>query len=455
MEEILSRFVSDLIGRLTGPLTMRLFLQPSVAAFFAVRDGLKDARDGRPYHFWRMVTGPPEARMRRAKETWKAVSKVFIMAVVLDLVYQWLALPSIYPIESMVTATILAIVPYVALRGVANRVVRSWMARHARQSGTMICLITALAFGVTDALAQSQDKPKDPPKLGWSNDTDLSLVLTAGNSAAQTWGFTDKLRYVWKDARVEFEVNVVRANKSEDRFFMVAPGLEFPVGGAPAAPATSLVEPDPTLDVANSLVRGSYERNITPRFFWNAGGSWDRNDDAGIENRYIAFFGVGHKWVDSERRRVTTSYGLSYTDREEEDPDPEKDRRFAGGRVGWDYMEQLNAGTKFDHTFRTNLNLSDPADYSMTTTSAVSVSVVSHVSLKVSLQWLFENEPALESDLDVIAFVEVINPDGVPGSGDERFRTLSSGGSKLVIGSADARKDKLDTIFKTALVINF
>ena len=61
----------------------------------------------------------------------------------------------------------------------------------------------------------------------------------------------------------------------------------------------------------------------------------------------------------------------------------------------------------------------------------------------------------LESDLDVIAFVEVINPDGIPGSGDERFRTLSSGGSKLVIGSADARKDTLDTIFKTALVIKF
>ena len=43
----------------------------------------------------------------------------------------------------------------------------------------------------------------------------------------------------------------------------------------------------------------------------------------------------------------------------------------------------------------------------------------------------------------------------VPASGDERFRTLSSGGSKLVVGSADARKDKLDTVFKTALVLKF
>jgi len=316
-----------------------------------------------------------------------------------------------------------------------------------------LCLGACLGLSVDNA--EAQDKPKEPPKLGWSNDADLSLVLTAGNSASQTWAFTDELRHAWKDARFEFEVNVVRANTSDDRFLMVAPGLEFPVGGAPATPPTSLIKPEPTLDVANSLVRGSYERNITPRFFWNTGGSWDRNDDAGILNRYITYAGVGHKWVDHERRRFATSYGVSYTDREEEKADPEKDRRFAGARFGWDYMERFNEGTTFDNKFETNANLSDPTDYSINTTSALTVSMVRHVSLKVSLQWLYENEPALESDLDVVAFVEVINPDGIPGSGDERFRTLSSGGSKLVVGSADARKDKLDSIFKTALVLKF
>ena len=302
---------------------------------------------------------------------------------------------------------------------------------------------------------QAQDKAKEPPKLGWSNSTDLSIVLTAGNSGAKTLGFSDQLRHVWKDARFDFEVNIVRSDTSDDRFFMVAPGLEFPVGGAPANPATSLVTPEPTRNVANYLVRAGYERNITPRFFWNAGGSWDRNDDAGIVNRYIAFAGVGNNWVDYQRRRFATSYGISYTDREEKKPDPEKDRRFPGARLGWDYMERFNAGTTFNQRFDANVNLSDSADYSINTTTALTVAMVSHVSLKVSLQWLYENEPALESDLDVIAFVEIVNPDGVPGSGDERFRTLESGGSKLVLGSADARKDRLDTIFRTALVIRF
>ena len=316
-----------------------------------------------------------------------------------------------------------------------------------------ICLVAWIGVGLEDAWAQ--DKAKEPPKLGWSNSTDLSLVVTAGNSAALTWGFTNQLRHVWKDARFESEVNVVRSNTSDDHFFLVGPGIEFPVGGAPVNPPTSLVKPDPTLDVANYLISGKYERNITPRFFWNTGASWDRNDDAGILNRYIVHAGVGNTWADTARRRFATTYGVSYTDREEEKPDPEADRRFAGARLGSDYMERFNAGTTFDNKFAANVNLSDPTDYSINTTSALTVSVVSHVSLKVSLQWLYENEPALESDLDIIAFVEVLNPDAIPGSGDESFRTVSSGGSKVVLGSADARKDKLDTVFRTALVIKF
>jgi hypothetical protein len=127
MEDNLTRFVADLIGRLSGPLTLRLFLQPAVAMVLAARDGVKDARDGRPPHLWRLLTGAPETRRRRAQETAKAVLKVFIMAVVLDCVYQILVFRWIYPVEAMVTAAILAILPYVLLRGVVNRIARVWI----------------------------------------------------------------------------------------------------------------------------------------------------------------------------------------------------------------------------------------------------------------------------------------------------------------------------------------
>jgi hypothetical protein len=131
VEEIVIRFVNDLVGRLTGPLTLRIFLQPAVATIFAIRDGLRDARTGRQPHFWRMATGPADARSRRVQETWKAVAKIFTMAVVLDCVYQLMVFRFLYPVEALVTAIILAVVPYVALRGVVTRLGRSWVREEA------------------------------------------------------------------------------------------------------------------------------------------------------------------------------------------------------------------------------------------------------------------------------------------------------------------------------------
>jgi hypothetical protein len=324
------------------------------------------------------------------------------------------------------------------------------------KSAMAVSLVLLLGAGLEHAHAQEKNQGgKDEPKLGWSNSTDLSLVVTEGNADSATLGFSNQLRHARERDRFEFDVTVIRANKSDDRFFLIEPGLEFPVGGAPTDPTTTLIKPEPTTDVANYLVRTAYERDISPKVFWNTGASWYRNDDAGILNRYIVFAGLGNKWVDNQRRRFATSYGISYTDREEEEPDPQKDRRFAGARAGWSYTEHFNAGTTFDSDFGWNLSFADPSDYSISTLNALTVSVTNRVSLKLSVQWLFENEPALESDLDVIAHVEVVNPDGVPGSGDERFRTVESGGATLVLGSADARKDKLDTAIRTALVIKF
>ena len=127
MDDMLTRYLNDLVGRLTGPLTLRLFLQPAIASFFAIRDGIHDAKDGRPPHLLRVLTGPPEARRRRRLETRKAILKVFIMAVLLDFVYQVIVFRWIYPFESLAVAIILAFLPYLIMRGLVNRAVRPWL----------------------------------------------------------------------------------------------------------------------------------------------------------------------------------------------------------------------------------------------------------------------------------------------------------------------------------------
>lgn len=123
MDHLITPFTQHLIARVSGPMKFRLVLQPAMALFLAIRDGLKDAREGKPAYFWAVFTDPG-VRRAMLKDGWKSVGKVFTLAVVLDLVYQLIELRWAYPGQAVPVAVILAIVPYLLLRGPANRIAR-------------------------------------------------------------------------------------------------------------------------------------------------------------------------------------------------------------------------------------------------------------------------------------------------------------------------------------------
>ena len=123
MEDLFARVWQDLLARLTGPLQFRLVLQPAMAVFFAIRDGFKDAHEKRPAYFWSIFTDTTQ-RNSLLKEGWKTIGRVFIIAIIVDSIYQSIALRWLYPGEAVIVATILAIVPYLLIRGPANRFLR-------------------------------------------------------------------------------------------------------------------------------------------------------------------------------------------------------------------------------------------------------------------------------------------------------------------------------------------
>jgi hypothetical protein len=123
MDDQLTRLWSDLIARVGGPMSLRLVLQPLMALTFAVRDGARDAKERKPLYFWSILTDPAH-RGPRLREGWKAVTKVFTMALVIDCVYQFVVRRWIYPVEALIVAFVLACVPYVLVRGPANRLMR-------------------------------------------------------------------------------------------------------------------------------------------------------------------------------------------------------------------------------------------------------------------------------------------------------------------------------------------
>ena len=87
MDHTIARIAENLVARVTGPMKFRLLLQPAMATFFAIRDGLRDGRECKPPYFWGLFTDKGE-REAMVKNGWKSVGKVFILAMVLDVVYQ-------------------------------------------------------------------------------------------------------------------------------------------------------------------------------------------------------------------------------------------------------------------------------------------------------------------------------------------------------------------------------
>ena len=126
--DLLNRFFGSFLPRLDGPLHFRFIMQPTMAIIAAVIDGIKDAKVGRPPYFWDIVKNPAR-RMENFKLAWVRIGKIFILAVVLDVIYQIKVYHWWYPGETLAVAILLAIVPYIIVRGPINRII-SW--RRAR-----------------------------------------------------------------------------------------------------------------------------------------------------------------------------------------------------------------------------------------------------------------------------------------------------------------------------------
>ena len=131
VDDLLTGMWSDLVARVHGPFSFRFLIQPLMALIYAIRDGIVDARQGRPAYFWTIFTRPGE-RWELLREGGKAVARVIALGVVMDIVYQLLVFHRIHPLQLVVIVLTLAFVPYLIFRGPINRIARAWMTRHVR-----------------------------------------------------------------------------------------------------------------------------------------------------------------------------------------------------------------------------------------------------------------------------------------------------------------------------------
>ena len=114
-----------LIAQVHGPLHLRFIMQPLLGFIIAFRHGSSDARAGRPpYFFWAVFTDPVR-RPHLLRQAWHHVGRLFLSAITLDALYQFIVYRWIYPTQAVITAAVLAFVPYLLLRGMVTRMLES------------------------------------------------------------------------------------------------------------------------------------------------------------------------------------------------------------------------------------------------------------------------------------------------------------------------------------------
>jgi hypothetical protein len=123
MDDLFARTLHNLFDRIDGPMAIRLLVQPIIATIFAIRDGLRDARQQHAPYGWSLFTEPAH-RGHRLRDGWRSIRKVFFAALAVDVVYQVVQLKWVYLGEALIIAQIVALTPYVLFRGLVNRFAR-------------------------------------------------------------------------------------------------------------------------------------------------------------------------------------------------------------------------------------------------------------------------------------------------------------------------------------------
>ncbi|MGJ7562247.1 hypothetical protein ACSFBM_00135 [Variovorax sp. GB1R11] len=127
-QEIMHRFWTDMMSRPSGPYAFRFVLQPVMAVLIAVLNGIQDAKTGRSPYFWTIVHDPAQ-RSGRLREGVKATTRILLLGVAMEAMYQIKTFGFFYVGEAIAIIFFLAFLPYLLVRGPAARVARWWLDR--------------------------------------------------------------------------------------------------------------------------------------------------------------------------------------------------------------------------------------------------------------------------------------------------------------------------------------
>ena len=243
-----------------------------------------------------------------------------------------------------------------------------------------------LAFGVFGGvLVPKAVAAQDGRALGWSNVTELSFVLSAGNASSSTFGFKDAAKHLWEMASFELSAGAVRSKSGTTTRIATGTPENFTVSETTETVITA----------ENMFLKGRFDRTLGASVFLYGGAGWDRNTFAGIQNRYGFVGGAGRSWFDEDTRRFKADLGLTYTIQKDVVEKPGPENSFVGLRGSYDFLHKLTESTSFGSLLVLDESLKATDDFRADWTNSIAVAMSERLALKTSLQLLFDNTPAL------------------------------------------------------------
>ncbi len=260
---------------------------------------------------------------------------------------------------------------------------------------------------------------------GWYSTADLSFVLSEGNTRTNTLGVSGDLTRNWLRTSWTTTASFVRTSVGEP--------TRRAVGNSAADAA---LENGPRVTKAEKLFADTnFLRRVTERFYWNVGGTFDRDRFAGLDSRVLAKAGVGYMWENRQDARFSTGVAATYTSQQDTVDDPETEDTFAGVQLNADGERRF--GDTDQHVYASTLvvdqNLQDTDDLRFNWDNSLAVAMTRRLALQVGVVLAFDNLPQL---VEFPLFVRT--PQGLAET------------SLRIPG----RAEKLDTTATVSLVIN-
>jgi putative salt-induced outer membrane protein YdiY len=270
-------------------------------------------------------------------------------------------------------------------------------------------MAATLSIALSASTGRAQEGEPAESERPWSNSADLSLVLTSGNSSVTTLSLTDKLTHRWSRSQVVVEALALKTRTEERELINVGGRVEVQERSRTTAEEYSL--------------GGRYRYRFYEGIFAFASLGWQRNELAGIENRYTVASGLGYQVIDTDRTKIAAEAGADWT---REDPVDTATEGFVGAQIRALLERQLTGVAKIDSELELLENLEETDDLRINWLASVTASLSEVFAIKLSYQLRFDNQPV----------VEILPPDS-PG---EEAATFTF--------------DETDTRFSASLVVN-